>query len=62
MFARIPDPARAWKKPEWVETSHVIDLLLCDPLINIHVYTIDGQNIDGCKKAVRSLLVTSLSL
>ena len=54
MFAQILDPARAWKRPEWVETSHGIDLLLCDLLINIHVYTIHNQNIDGCKKAVRS--------
>ena len=49
----IPDLVRAWKRPEWVETSHATDLFSCDFLIYIHYYTIYGQNVNGCKEAVR---------
>ena len=51
---RIPGLVRAWKRPEWVKTSHATDVSCVIFFINIHYYTIYGQNIDGCKKAVRS--------
>ena len=50
----------AWKRLEWVETSHAIDCF-CDFLINVHYYTIYGHNIDGCKKVVQFELVTEYS-
>ena len=57
----LPDLTSAWKRPEWVETLHAIDVLCVIFLTNIHYYTIYSLNIDGCKKAVQSELVTEHS-